>query len=210
MNAIYYTFGFSNLKITYLVLQLKRRIRKDISMEISGKKVILRFFIQKDANEMFEFRLKNKDFFQKHSPSFEENYYTIENIYKTINQFKKLRQEDKHYTFGIFDKQSKKLVGDINLFQIRRGPQQRCLLGYSVDKESNGLGYATEAVKLIVAFAFEKLEFHRIEAGAMTENIGSIRVLEKAGFQREGIEREGVKINGKWEDHQIFSILSTD
>ena len=44
----------------------------------------------------------------------------------------------------------------------------------------------------------------------MPRNIGSMRVLEKAGFHKEGIERQGVKINGRWEDHQVFAILSQD
>ena len=44
----------------------------------------------------------------------------------------------------------------------------------------------------------------------MPDNIGSMRVLEKAGFQKEGIERKGVKINGKWEDHQIFALIEED
>jgi len=42
----------------------------------------------------------------------------------------------------------------------------------------------------------------------MPHNIGSVLVLEKAGFQKEGIARKNVKINGKWEDHQVLAIIS--
>jgi ribosomal-protein-alanine N-acetyltransferase len=100
------------------------------------------------------------------------------------------------------------LIGDVVLFHIFRGPLQRCLIGYSLDKQYNGNGYSTEAVSLAVEFAFNELKLHRVEAGVMLNNIGSMRVLEKAGFHREGIERKGVKINGQWEDHQIFAIIS--
>ena len=77
-----------------------------------------------------------------------------------------------------------------------------------MDKECNGSGYTTEAVSLAVEFAFNELKLHRVDAGAMLSNIGSMRVLEKVGFHREGIEQKGVKINGQWEDHQIFAIIS--
>ncbi|MDF9767149.1 RimJ/RimL family protein N-acetyltransferase [Bacillus velezensis] len=46
-----------------------------------------------------------------------------------------------------------------------------------------------------------------IEAGVMPHNKASIRVLEKAGFHKEGIARKNVKINGKWEDHQVLAII---
>ena len=68
----------------------------------------------------------------------------------------------------------------------------------------------TEAVKLVVRYAFEVLSFHRIEAGVMPHNVGSMKVLLKAGFTKEGIARKNVRINGKWEDHQTLAILEED
>lgn len=67
----------------------------------------------------------------------------------------------------------------------------------------------TEAVKLIVDFAFHELKLHRIEAGVMPRNLGSMRVLEKAGFHK-GHRPKNVKINGVWEDHQVLAILNPD
>jgi ribosomal-protein-alanine N-acetyltransferase len=63
-------------------------------------------------------------------------------------------------------------------------------------------------VRLIVDYAFEVLKLHRIEAGVMPHNIGSIRVLEKAGFHKEGLSKKNVKINGRWEDHLHFAIVN--
>lgn len=78
----------------------------------------------------------------------------------------------------------------------------------SLDQEHNGKGYTTEAVNLVVNYAFEILNLHRIEAGVMPDNLGSMRVLEKAGFHKEGIAIKNVEINGRWEDHQILAILN--
>ncbi len=78
-----------------------------------------------------------------------------------------------------------------------------------MDKEHNAKGYTTEALQLVVDFAFRELKLHRIEAGAMLDNLASIRVLEKVGFKKEGIAKENIRINGKWTDHQIVAIINS-
>lgn len=59
-------------------------------------------------------------------------------------------------------------------------------------------------------YAFDHLQLHRIEAGVMPHNKASIRVLEKAGFHKEGVAKKNVKINGKWEDHQVLAIINPE
>lgn len=117
-------------------------------------------------------------------------------------------KKDIEYRFGIFQINNDVLLGTIGLFHVFRGPSQSATLGYSLDQEHNGKGYTTEAVNLVVNYAFEILNLHRIEAGVMPNNIGSMRVLEKAGFHKEGIAIKNVEINGRWEDHQMLAILN--
>jgi ribosomal-protein-alanine N-acetyltransferase len=181
-----------------------------ISMDLTGNKVFIRFFENADAEALLDLHVRNSELFQKYSPAFEDDYYTLESKRTYISKPIKEKEEDKKYSFGIFSNDNGKLVGDISLFHIFRGPLKKCMIGYSVDKQYHGRGYATEAVMLAVKFAFCELKLHRIEAGAMPSNTGSMRVLEKAGFHREGIEQKGVKINGQWEDHQIFAVISDD
>lgn len=100
-----------------------------------------------------------------------------------------------------------KLIGDISLTLITSGDLQSCYTGFTLDKNYNGNGYATEAVQL-VDFAFNDLKLYKIEAGAMPANIASIRVLEKVGFEKEGIAKENLRINDRWTDHQILAILN--
>lgn len=66
----------------------------------------------------------------------------------------------------------------------------------------------TQAVKQVVRYAFEELKFHRITGEVSPDNPGSIRVLENAGFHKEGIAKSNVKINGVWEDHQVLAIIN--
>ena len=64
------------------------------------------------------------------------------------------------------------------------------------------------ALKLVIPYIFNGLQLHRIEAACIPENFKSIRLLENAGFQREGLLREYLKINGEWRDHVMFSLIS--
>ncbi len=177
-------------------------------MDLTGNQIFIRFFENADAESLLDLHFRNGELFQQYSPAFEDDYYTLDAKRKYIGDSIKQRDEDKQYSFGIFLKDSGKLVGDVSLYHIRRGSLQRCLIGYSVDKKYNGRGYATAAVSIAVEFAFNELKLHRVDAGVMLNNTGSMRVLEKAGFHREGIEQKGVKIDGRWEDHQIFAIIS--
>jgi ribosomal-protein-alanine N-acetyltransferase len=96
------------------------------------------------------------------------------------------------------------------LTQVKRGVAQIGTLGYWVGEPFQGRGYITEAVKLISRFAFTQLNLHRVEAACLPENIASRRVLEKAGFVREGYARLYLKIAGDWRDHLTFALLQED
>ena len=71
-------------------------------------------------------------------------------------------------------------------------------------------GYATEMVQRVVRFGFNYLKLHRIEAGVAKENLASIQVLEKSGFQREGLRRKLLPVRGEWMDSYLYAILEED
>ena len=170
--------------------------------------VYIRPLTQADAKELLDLENRNRSFFESYSVHHPEDYWTLETQHKIIESSEKAAQKDSSYHFGIFKIDGDTLIGTISLFQVLRGPRQCALLGYSLDQAHNGKGFTTEATKLVVNFAFETLNLHRIEAGVMPHNIGSIRVLEKAGFHKEGIAMKNVKINGAWEDHQMLAIIN--
>jgi ribosomal-protein-alanine N-acetyltransferase len=102
------------------------------------------------------------------------------------------------------------IVGRIALTNIARGPFQSGQLGYWVAASVNGRGVATAAVADLVRTAFDELGLHRIEAGTLTHNGGSQRVLERNGFQRYGLAPRYLKIAGEWRDHILFQRLADD
>ncbi|UOQ42823.1 GNAT family N-acetyltransferase [Halobacillus salinarum] len=177
---------------------------------LKGERVYLCPFEVHDASSRLELQRDNREFFETYSMMRSEDYYTYEKQRELINQFAEEMKRDNEYHFGIFTSIDEKLVGTINLFQVIRGSLQSAFIGYFISKKHNGLGYATEAVKLIVDYSFNQLELHRIEAGVIPQNTASIRVLEKAGFHKEGISRKNVKINGRWEDHQVLALINPD
>ncbi len=80
-------------------------------------------------------------------------------------------------------------------------------VGYVINPEFWGNGYACEAVKEIISFGFEKLKFNRIEAKYIVGNDASLAVMKKCGMSFEGIMRESMLIKGAYRDIGICSIL---
>lgn len=179
-------------------------------MELSGNHIYLKPLDIQDAQALLELEVNNQEFYQTFSPEREEDFLTLEYQTDLIRRSMEQREADKRYSYGIFLKTSGQMIGNIGLSFVVRGPLQSCMAGYSLDRGHNGKGYTTEAVRLIVDYAFRELQFHRITAEASPQNIGSVRVLEKAGFHQEGLARKNVKINGKWEDHLVFAIINEE
>ena len=63
---------------------------------------------------------------------------------------------------------------------------------------------------IIFLHGFGTIGLHRIEAACIPENVRSVRVLEKAGFRREGLLRSYLRINGFWQDHYLYARLADD
>jgi [ribosomal protein S5]-alanine N-acetyltransferase len=73
-----------------------------------------------------------------------------------------------------------------------------------------GKGYATEVSKTLIKAGFEYFHLHKIEAGVATENVRSIKVLEKSGMIREGLRRKILPIRGNWIDNYHYAIVEND
>lgn len=179
-------------------------------MRLDGKEIYLRPLELSDAETLWALQLRNMDFFRKTAPTHQDHFYTLDFQVEQIKKGMQQQENDQRYGFGIFLKENDLLIGSVMLGGVMRGPFQSCILGYYLDQQYNGKGYVSKAVELVIDFAFQELKLHRIEAGVMPSNTGSIRVLEKAGFTREGLSRENIEINGKRESHLVFSLLAGD
>lgn len=93
---------------------------------------------------------------------------------------------------------------------IRNRLHQIGEIGYSLSAEFHGQGYGTEAVCRFLMLAFCELELYRIEAKCSVYNPASYKLLEKCGFQREGILRQYLMIRNTRVDHYLYAILKSD
>ncbi|MFB7138111.1 GNAT family N-acetyltransferase [Bacillus sp. AFS017336] len=177
-------------------------------MKLVGNNIHIRQLEVSDAEEFLAYEVRNREFFKPFTYIKDESFYTLEAQVDRIKSYKEKSDNDVYYGFGIFLNETNAFIGFTMLAEVLRGDLQSCFVGYSLDEDQNGKGFTTEAVKLVVEYAFNELKLHRIEAGVMPHNIGSIRVLEKSGFHKEGIAKKNVRINGKWEDHQVLAIIN--
>lgn len=115
----------------------------------------------------------------------------------------------KNYTVAIQNKSDNEFIG---LFGLKIGNEKykRGEVWYKILPQFWKKGYATETLNAVLNFGFETLKLHRIEAGCAVDNIGSIKVLEKAGMIREGRKRQVLPLKTGWSDNFEYSILETD
>ena len=117
--------------------------------------------------------------------------------------------EIKNFTFAIEQQSDGHFIG---LFGLKLGNKKynRGEVWYKIHSDYWKQGYATETLKKVIAFGFETLKLHRIEAGCAVDNLGSIKVLEKAGMFREGRKRQVLPLKSGWSDNFDYAILETD
>ena len=167
----------------------------------------IRLLELRDAPDMLTLRISNDDFLRPFEPSKPPGFLTLEAQRREIEVGIRSRMSDRSYSFGIFDARDR-LVGRIALSNIVRGSWQNATLGYFVGREHNGRGHCTDAVALVLAFAFEDSGLHRVQAGVMPRNGASAKVLVRNGFRFEGLAPDYLRINDRWEDHHIYAITS--
>lgn len=86
----------------------------------------------------------------------------------------------------------------------------RAEIGYDLEKASWKQGIMTEALRVILSYGFEQMELNRVEALVYVENDASIRLLERLGFQKEGVLRQYFRRGNIYYDHWLLSLLKAD
>jgi ribosomal-protein-serine acetyltransferase len=111
--------------------------------------------------------------------------------------------------FAIRDKASRTLLGVVGLDSCVH-LHRSCELGYWLRHEATGRGLMTETAYAAMSFAFGSMSVHRVRCAAATDNVASLRVIQRLGFRFEGIARQAERVGNRWLDHALFARLSTD
>jgi len=157
-----------------------------------------------DAEDLAALYRANRDFLAPFEPVRPPEFFTAD------GQLKRLERQlaDDTHPFAILDGEA--IAGTINLFNIVREALQSGTIGYWIDHARNGRGLASGAVGEILAYAFDRLGLHRVEAATLVDNIASQRVLEKNGFEKIGLARRFLRIDEEWRDFLLFQRLVDD
>jgi len=101
------------------------------------------------------------------------------------------------------------LIGDAAL-RTGRTDARQAELGFTFARAHQGQGYATEAVRAVVQYAFANLAMHRVFSRTDARNSRAQRLLERVGFRREGELRESVWFKGEWATDLLYAQLESD
>jgi len=182
----------------------------DTQPVLPGNGLHLRTPLSGDYPQWAELRARSRGFLVPWEPTWVHDELTRSAYRRRLRQYQKELREEAGYAFFIFRSADHRLLGGLSLSNVRRGVTQACTLGYWMGEPFAGHGYMSEAVRVVSRFAFDHLWLHRLEAACLPANISSIRVLEKNGFVYEGLARRYLKINGVWQDHCLFGLVSDE
>lgn len=156
-----------------------------------------------DATDLLAFEVQNRAFFEDHINSRPSGYYSIEGVQSAIAVAEEEARAGVGFQYLVRDERNA-IVARANLSHVRRAHFFSAELGYRVAEAASGKGVATEAVRQVTALAFSEHGLLRIEARSRPENLGSVRVLERNGFQQFGRARQGFLLRGVWHDLLYF------
>jgi ribosomal-protein-alanine N-acetyltransferase len=160
-----------------------------------------------DVPDITDLYRANRAFLAPWEPDRDEDFFSIEGQLSTVHEALRRHELGSAYPHVILD-DAGRIIGRITVENVVRRAFQSCNVGYWVSEQANGKGVASAALQEITAFAFNDLALHRIEAGTLTHNVRSQRVLEKNGFVRFGLAPAYLRIAGAWQDHVLYQALN--
>ena len=129
---------------------------------------------------------------------------------ETEKFYKELLADKDRMWFVIVLKRGDRVIGEaglLRMFKPWRCTDMSIIIG---EKDASGKGYGTEAGRLLLNYAFERLGFHRVSVGVVAFNERALRFWERLGFKKEGVQRDGYYCNGKYSDFVMMSILEEE
>jgi ribosomal-protein-alanine N-acetyltransferase len=98
------------------------------------------------------------------------------------------------------------LVGWVSVSNIVRRAFQSAHLGYGAFESHANRGLMTEGLRAVLALVFGELGLHRVEANIQPANVGSIALVRRLGFEKEGFSSRYLIVDGDWRDHERWAL----
>lgn len=171
--------------------------------KLETKRLILRKFEYKDVEDLYEYA-KDEEVTKYVRV---DTYKSIEDAQDRIDDLLAKYAQEEKYCWAIEEKESQKLIGSIDLFDVADGEKE---VGYLLNRNYWNKGYATEAAKEVIKYGFEKLNLNKILGHCVTLNIGSSRVMEKIGMKCQGITEKEKEVKGITYDVKQYMITKEE
>ncbi|MDG2090159.1 MAG: GNAT family N-acetyltransferase [Gammaproteobacteria bacterium] len=159
-----------------------------------------------DADMLSAYHLKNADHFKQWEPKHDDDYYSASQLKIRLASFVVAQDEGRAAYFIAVE--NSEILAHCSLTNIIYGPLKGCHIGYGVAEVYEGKGLMMKVCKQAVDHAFNKLKLNRLMAAYMPHNSRSETLLNKLGFNQEGLAKKYLQINGAWEDHVLTSLLN--
>ncbi len=172
-----------------------------------GRGLLLRAPQMGDFEQWSELRHGSRAFLTPWEPIWPSDDLTRAGFRRRLRRYADDVAEDKAYPFVILRERDGVLMGGITLANVRRGIVQSGSIGYWIGEPYARQGHMTSALRVLLPTLFGELNLHRVEAACIPSNTPSARVLEKCGFEREGLARHYLCISGVWQDHYLYGLL---
>ncbi|HEY1957520.1 MAG TPA: GNAT family N-acetyltransferase [Polyangiaceae bacterium] len=178
-------------------------------VRLEGPRVVVRTACLDDARRFVAYFDRNRAHLEPWEPARDVAFYTESYWTERIRGYEEDLERGTGHRFAVFERGEDELAGNIGVFEIiARDPVWRGRVGYSLDAKKEGRGIMGEALGLVTRYAFDVLHLKRIQAGYIPRNVRSARVLERAGFVKEGYYREYLRVGGEWNDHIDTSLIN--
>jgi ribosomal-protein-alanine N-acetyltransferase len=191
----------------------QERVTVSLETRLETSRLVLRAPRAVDIAELRSVLSRNADHLRPWSPSPPPgaNPLGFTELGRSIAKQRRDWKAGTAYVFVALLRQPREsIIGRVALTSVVRGPWQSAQLGYWVDAANGGRGIMSEGVELALAFAFDQLALHRVQAAVMPQNHASRRILAKRGFREEGRAERYLQINGAWEDHLIYGLTEEE
>ena len=171
------------------------------------ERLILKIEQPEAAPLILDFYKRNEDFFGRFEPEHSDTFYNIDYLANIMRYEVKEAMKLLGLRYYLYEQSSGNMVGTVHFSNIRTLPYFSCETGYKLDKRAQHQGYAYEALSFLINAINKDLNIHRYEAFVMPDNIPSLRLLERLGFEQEGYIKDYVYMHDKWQDHLLYSKL---
>lgn len=161
------------------------------------------------AGQVHAFVKSNRQFLAQWEPKRNEEYYTLAHQMAELCRDQQAHKKGEAARFWLVPKAAPgTVIGSAAVSNIVMGAFCSAFLGYKLGAQHQGQGYMAEALLAICNFAFCGIGLHRLEANIMPRNKASLAVVQKLGFENEGLAKKYLQINGVWEDHLHMVLLN--